>query len=109
MSCNILFALPSFVKIWQEHTYIWSLGQKYPFIRKVIAIMERYVGRPNVEKNAGALAVDLQGNPIAHYCDPALSMITSGIKIKDHLYCGSVANSYILRLNLTQYPAVAVA
>ncbi|CAK9148586.1 unnamed protein product [Ilex paraguariensis] len=92
-----------------EETYIWSVAQRYPFIRKVMAIMEKYVGRPHVEKNAGVLAVDLQGNPIAHYFDPRLSLISSGIKIKDHLYCGSIANSYILRLNLTRHPAVVGA
>ncbi|CAK9148585.1 unnamed protein product [Ilex paraguariensis] len=97
------------IAIFSEPTYIWSLGQKYPFFRKVMAIILRYIGRPHMGKNAGAFAVDLQGNPIAHYYDPALSMISSGIKIKDHLYCGSVANSYILRLNLTRYPAVAIA
>jgi hypothetical protein len=67
--------------------------------------MEKYIGRPNMEKNGGVLAVDLAGKPTAHYHDPGLSMVTTGIKIGDHLYCGSLVSPYIIRLNLKQYPA----
>ncbi|KAL7192872.1 hypothetical protein ACSBR2_024643 [Camellia fascicularis] len=89
-------------------TLSWDLAQRYPFIRKVLAIMERYIGRPNMEINGGFLAVDLEGKPIAHYYDPKLSLVTTGIKIADYLYCGSITYPYIIRLNLTQHPAVAV-
>lgn len=66
---------------------------------------ERYVGWPNIEKNGGVVAVDLDGKPTAHYYDPGVSLITSGIKIGEHLYCGSIVYPYIIRLNLSQYPA----
>jgi hypothetical protein len=67
--------------------------------------MEKYIGRPNMEKNGGVLAVDLAGKPTAYYLDPGLSIVTTGIKIGDHLYCGSLVSPYIIRLNLKQYPA----
>ncbi|CAL5326549.1 unnamed protein product [Camellia sinensis] len=89
-------------------TLSWDLALRYPFIRKVLAIMERYIGRPHMEINGGFLAVDLEGKPIAHYYDPKLSLVTTGIKIADYLYCGSITYPYIIRLNLTQHPAVAV-
>ncbi|KAE8010720.1 hypothetical protein FH972_007063 [Carpinus fangiana] len=87
------------------HTFSWDLAFRYPIIRKGIAIMERYVGRPNMEKNGGVLAVDLVGKPTAYYYDPGLLLLTTGIKIGDHLYCGSLFSPYIIRLNLKQYPA----
>ncbi|KAG6646362.1 hypothetical protein I3843_07G004400 [Carya illinoinensis] len=86
-------------------TLSWYLVYRYPFIRKCIAIMEKYIGRPNMEKNGGALAVDLEGKPIAHYYDPGLSLVSSAIKIGHHLYCGSLVAPNIIRLNLRQYPA----
>ncbi|KAG7968926.1 hypothetical protein I3843_07G004300 [Carya illinoinensis] len=86
-------------------TLSWHLAFRYPFIRKCIAIMEKYIGRPNMEKNGGALAVDLEGKPTAHYYDPELSLVTSAIKIGHHLYCGSLVAPNIIRLNLRQYPA----
>ncbi|KAM7519998.1 hypothetical protein LguiB_018960 [Lonicera macranthoides] len=92
-----------------EYSYQWYVAQKYPFIRKVIAIMEKYVGRPPMEKNGGSIAVDLEGKPIAHYHDPGNAIISSTVKIDDHLYCGSIVNPYIIRLNLTRYPAVTSA
>lgn len=97
------------VQIVQEYTYAWHLALKYPFIRKVMGIMEKYVGRPQMEKNGGVIAVDLEGNPTELYIDHELSLITGGIKIGEHLYVGSLAYPYLIRLNLTQYPAVASA
>lgn len=91
----------------QEVTKVWDLVFRYPFLRKISAIMERNVGMPKVYKNGGALSVDLEGKPIAHYYDPKLSMVTSAIKVGDHLYCGSLTKPYILHLNLHKYPAVA--
>ncbi|KAF7809598.1 Protein STRICTOSIDINE SYNTHASE-LIKE 5 [Senna tora] len=87
-------------------TYSWDLAQRYPFIRKAIAIITRYVGKLNIEKNGGVVAVDLEGRPIAHYYDPQLSYITSGIKIGNHLYCGTLRFPFIIRLDLTKYPAL---
>lgn len=62
-----------------------------------------------MEKNGGALAVDLEGKMIEHYHDRDLSLITSVIKIGECLYCGSLAHPYIIRLNVTQFPATSSA
>ncbi|CAI9110514.1 OLC1v1010560C1 [Oldenlandia corymbosa var. corymbosa] len=93
------------IAIASEFTYPWRLAQRYPFIRKIMAIIEKYVGRPNMEKNGGALAVDLEGKPISHYYDQDLSLISAAVPIGDHLYLGSVHEPYILRLNIKQNPA----
>lgn len=87
-------------------TYFWSLSQRYAFLRKVMAITAKYIGRPpHLKKNGGIFAVDLDGKPVAHYYDYDLSQITSGIKIGEHLYCGALELPYIMRLNISQYPA----
>ncbi|RVW70743.1 Protein strictosidine synthase-like 5 [Vitis vinifera] len=84
---------------------LWDLALKYPSIRKVVAILERYIGRPHFEKNGGILAVDLEGKLVAHYHDPELSMVSSGVKVGKYLYCGSFVKSYIIRLDLDQHAA----
>ncbi|KAH0970992.1 hypothetical protein GBA52_023148 [Prunus armeniaca] len=92
---------------WQEVTPFWDLALRYPFIRKVLAIVKRCAaGRPHMEKNAGVLAVNLNGEPTAHYSDPELFLISSGIKIGNYLYCGSIVNPYIIRLDVHQHPAL---
>ncbi|KAB1201765.1 Protein YLS2 [Morella rubra] len=88
-----------------EYTDSWHFALSYPFIRKCVAIMMKYLGPPPMEKNGGVLAVDLAGKPAAHYYDPELSLVTSGIRIGDHLYGGSFFYPYIIRLNLNQHPA----
>ncbi|XP_058180623.1 protein STRICTOSIDINE SYNTHASE-LIKE 7-like [Rhododendron vialii] len=90
-----------------ETTVALNLAQRYPFIRKAMAMVEKYIETPHMEKNSGVFAVDLEGKPLARYYDPALSLITGGIKIGDHLYCGSLLRPHIIRLNLTQHPAVS--
>ncbi|CAB4318297.1 unnamed protein product [Prunus armeniaca] len=90
-----------------EVTPFWDLALRYPFIRKVLAIVKRCAaGRPHMEKNAGVLAVNLNGEPTAHYSDPELFLISSGIKIGNYLYCGSIVNPYIIRLDVHQHPAL---
>ncbi|XP_031109762.1 protein STRICTOSIDINE SYNTHASE-LIKE 5-like [Ipomoea triloba] len=90
-----------------EYTYAWELAQKYPFLRKIMVVMDKYIGRPHLEKNGGVFVVDLEGNPVAHYYDPDLTLVSTGIKIGDHMYCGNVESGFILSLNLNQYSAVA--
>ncbi|XP_044469608.1 protein STRICTOSIDINE SYNTHASE-LIKE 7-like [Mangifera indica] len=89
-----------------EFTRQLDLMFRYPFIRKFAGILYKYMGLTRLMKNAGVMAVDLEGKPVAHYQDPGLPMISSGIKIGDNLYCGSLFNSYILRLDLNKHPAV---
>ncbi|KAL3619961.1 Strictosidine synthase [Castilleja foliolosa] len=98
------------IALFMEVDYFWELLERYPFVRKVVAIMERYTGRrPRTDKNGGVIAVDLDGKPTARYCDRDLFFVTSGIKIGEHLYCGSLGSQYILRLDLSRYPATRVA
>ncbi|XP_002521695.2 protein STRICTOSIDINE SYNTHASE-LIKE 5 [Ricinus communis] len=78
-----------------------DLVYRYPFIRKFMAISIRFKGPVYSGNNAGLYVVDLEGNPIAHYYDHNLRMTSSGVRIGDHIYCGSIEAPYILRLNPT--------
>ncbi|KAL1199759.1 Protein STRICTOSIDINE SYNTHASE-LIKE 4 [Cardamine amara subsp. amara] len=86
-------------------TTSWKLGTKYPLLRKLVAMATKYGFELMFMKNAGIMQVDLNGNPIALYNDHPFSHITSGVKIGNHLYCGSLLHSYITRLDLLKYPA----
>lgn len=83
--------------------------QRYAFLRKVIAIVDRYARLPGLEKNGGAISVDLDGKPTAHYYDHNLFFASSAIKIGKHLYTGSIVLPYIGRLDVSKYPATAAA
>lgn len=87
-------------------TYSWELAMRYPVIRKAVAMVMKYVGKPRMEKNGGVIAVDLEGKPIAHYYDAEFSMISSVIRIGNHLYCGSLHYPFIIRLDLNKYAAL---
>ncbi|KAF5197871.1 Strictosidine synthase [Thalictrum thalictroides] len=89
-------------------TRSWDLLMRYPAMRKTTAILAKYVNIPHMQRDAGVIAVNLDGEVIALYTDPALAMITGGIKIEDHLYYGSLAAAYITRLNLTNLLSSAV-
>ncbi|KAJ0464161.1 putative strictosidine synthase [Helianthus annuus] len=102
---NCLIVKTKRVSIYIEHTYEWDLARKYPFIRKFFAFLDKYLKTPSIAKNSGAIVVDLDGNLIGRYYDPELQFITTGTKIKEHLYLGNLKDSFIVRLNLTQYPA----
>ncbi|KVI08726.1 protein STRICTOSIDINE SYNTHASE-LIKE 6-like [Cynara cardunculus var. scolymus] len=88
-----------------DHSYDWDLARRYPFIRKVLAFLAKYLKRPSLERNSGALAVDLEGRPVERYYDRGLAFVTTGVKIGDYLYLGSLVKPFIIRLNITQYPA----
>ncbi|XVF62272.1 hypothetical protein PTKIN_Ptkin08bG0204200 [Pterospermum kingtungense] len=77
-----------------------DLSFKYPFIRKLMAIMEKYGVRVTSGKNAGVLAVDLEGKPVSYYHDHKLSAVTGGLKIGNCLYCASLIYPHIIKLNL---------
>ena len=72
-------------------------------------MMAKYVGRPRMENSGGVLAVDLNGKPKAHYYDFELSLISSGIKIGNHIYCGSLLYPSIIRLDVNKNPALPTA
>ncbi|XP_039684630.1 protein STRICTOSIDINE SYNTHASE-LIKE 6 isoform X1 [Medicago truncatula] len=78
---------------------------KYPFIRKALAIITKKVPSLNLYKNGGVITVDLEGKSTAHYYDPKLSL-SGGIKIGNHLYCGSILYPFVIRLDIEKYPAL---
>ncbi|CAI0442548.1 unnamed protein product [Linum tenue] len=84
---------------------MWDFAFKQPVLRKAMAILTKHLGPLQMEKNSGVFVVDLEGKPVAHYSDPQLALLTSGVKIGTHLYCGSVAFNHILRLDLAKHPA----
>ncbi|XP_058767425.1 protein STRICTOSIDINE SYNTHASE-LIKE 7-like [Vicia villosa] len=79
---------------------------KYPFIRKVLAIITKQVPSFSFTKNGGVIAVDLEGKQITHYYDSKLSL-TSGIRIRNHIYCGSLSYPFIIRLDIEKHPALS--
>ncbi|KAM0067766.1 putative strictosidine synthase transcription factor WD40-like family [Helianthus debilis subsp. tardiflorus] len=97
------------IAIATELTFEWDLARKYPYIRKFLAFLGKYFQRPSMERNAGAVVVDLDGKLIGRYYDPELKFVTTGIKIGEHLYLGNLMKSFIMRLNLTHYPATATS
>ncbi|KAJ9703882.1 hypothetical protein PVL29_005245 [Vitis rotundifolia] len=72
MPNNILYIYDGERHYWIEFGF-WELALKYPSIQKVIAILERHIERPQIEKNDGVLIINLEGKPIAHYYDPKFS------------------------------------
>lgn len=90
---------------WQEFTPELDMAFRYPFIRKAVIILTKYVMSISLMKNGGVIAVDLEGKPTAHYYDPNLSL-ASGIKIGNHIYCGSIIYPFVLCLDVKQYPAI---
>ncbi|XP_021605759.2 protein STRICTOSIDINE SYNTHASE-LIKE 5-like, partial [Manihot esculenta] len=87
-----------------EITQFWKLAFKYPVVRKFAAIALKYMGKRPTKKNAGVFTVNLEGKLISHYHDPDLMLISSGVKIGTHLYCGSTIYPHIIRLNLAKHP-----
>ncbi|XP_037497315.1 protein STRICTOSIDINE SYNTHASE-LIKE 5 [Jatropha curcas] len=91
-----------------EITTFWKAVFKYPFVRKLAGIVLKHKGNiGDTGKNGGVFVVDLEGKLISHYYDPELKLISSSVKIGNHLYCGSITYPYIIRLNLAKYPALA--
>jgi len=96
-----------FVYYWQAFTPELDLAFRYPFIRKVAAILTKYVWNPPISKNGGFVVVDLEGKPTAHYYDPKLSL-TSVIKIGNHIYGGSIFYTFVTRFDIEKYPALPI-
>lgn len=88
-----------------DNSLLWKYTQAYPFARKIFAFTLKHLHRmPDIMKFGGVIVLDLEGKPIGGYYDDTWRMTSSGVKIGEHLYLGSVTKPYILRLNLTQYP-----
>ncbi|KAL5713852.1 yls2-like [Ranunculus cassubicifolius] len=82
-------------------TFVWDLLMRYPWLRKTIAILGKYITIPSGGKDAGVLAVDLDGKPVALYTDRDLSMVTVGMRIGEHLYYGSLVSPYMSRIDVS--------
>ncbi|BAT75321.1 hypothetical protein LR48_Vigan01g171000 [Vigna angularis] len=82
-----------------------DLAFRYPFIRKVVAIVTKYAWNLPVTKNGGFAIVDLDGKLTAHYYDPKLGL-TSAIKIGNHIYAGSIFYPFVTRFDIEKYPAL---
>ncbi|CAJ1942247.1 unnamed protein product [Sphenostylis stenocarpa] len=93
------------VAIFTAFTPELDFAFRYPFIRKVAAIVTKYVVNLPISKNGGFLVVDLEGKPTAHYYDPKLSL-TSAIKIGNHIYAGSIEYPFVTRFDIEKYPAL---
>ncbi|GMI68951.1 YELLOW-LEAF-SPECIFIC GENE 2, STRICTOSIDINE SYNTHASE-LIKE 5 [Hibiscus trionum] len=87
------------------NSVLFDLALRHAFIRKIMGMMEKYIGGLPKGNDAGVLVVDLEGKPVAHYYDHKLCSVTSAVKIGNRVYCGSVVYSHIMSLNLDQYPA----
>ncbi|KAG2239273.1 hypothetical protein Bca52824_090133 [Brassica carinata] len=86
-------------------TTLRKLSMRYPLLRKVTAMVAKWGFNLMFAEDAGVLQVDLEGKPIALYHDRKITHLTTGVKIGEYLYCGSLLHSSILRLHLLKYPA----
>ncbi|CAL9065446.1 protein STRICTOSIDINE SYNTHASE-LIKE 4-like [Musa acuminata AAA Group] len=80
----------------------WDVVLKYPFLRKLMVTIEKFVKIPHSQRDSGILKVDLDGQPVALFSDPGLTLATSGLKIGKHLWYGSLVKDYLSRIDLTQ-------
>ena len=89
----------------QDNSFLTQVTMTYPFVRKILAFgLKHFQTMPTLMKFGGVIALDLDGKPIGGYYDDSWTYSTSRLKIGDHLYLGSLARPYFLRLNLTQNP-----
>lgn len=79
-----------------------DLLMKYPFIRKLVYLAEKFVVVPLARKNSGAMSVALDGKPVTMYSDQGLALTTGWLKVGEHLYYGSLTESYLSKIDLTK-------
>lgn len=83
----------------------WDLLMKYPFIRMLLYLVEKFVAVPHGTTNSGAVSVTLDGEPVSMYTDPGLALTTGWLKIGKYLHYGSLTEAYLSRIDLTQSSA----
>ncbi|KAE8776751.1 protein STRICTOSIDINE SYNTHASE-LIKE 6 [Hordeum vulgare] len=87
----------------QSDVLMWS-----PLVRKLVYMVEKYVTAvPQGLRDSGTMSVALNGEPVTMYTDPGLALATGALKVGDYLYYGSLASSYISRVDLTKLPIEA--
>ncbi|CAI9299047.1 unnamed protein product [Lactuca saligna] len=88
-----------------DNSLLFTYTQKYQFVRKIFAFTLKHLRKmPDLMKFGGVIVLDLEGKVVGGYYDETWGMTSSGVKIGESLYLGSVAKTYITRLNLTQHP-----
>ncbi|TKV95156.1 hypothetical protein SEVIR_9G342900v4 [Setaria viridis] len=86
-------------------TLQWDLLMKYPFVRKLLYLVEKFVAVPHGLKNSGTMSVTLDGEPVSTYTDPGLALATGWLKVGKHLYYGSLTKTYLSRIDVTKSSA----
>ncbi|XP_048533615.1 protein STRICTOSIDINE SYNTHASE-LIKE 5-like [Triticum urartu] len=82
----------------QLDVLMWS-----PLVRKLVYMVEKYVmAVPQGLRDSGTMSVALNGEPVTMYTDPGLALATGWLKVGGYLYYGSLASSYISRVDLTK-------
>lgn len=77
---------------------MWS-----PLVRKLVYMVEKYVmAVPQGLRDSGTMSVTLNGEPVTMYTDPGLALATGWLKVGGYLYYGSLASSYISRVDLAK-------
>ncbi|XP_072962638.1 protein STRICTOSIDINE SYNTHASE-LIKE 6-like [Typha angustifolia] len=82
-------------------TLSWDIMCKYPILRKILFILQKFVTVPHNLGDSGGLSVALDGKPITLYTDPDLDFATGWLKIGRYLYYASLHKDYITRIDLT--------
>ncbi|CAL4923620.1 unnamed protein product [Urochloa decumbens] len=86
-------------------TLQWDLLMKYPFLRKLMYLVEKFAAIPHGPKDSGAISVTPDGEPVSMYTDPGLGLSTGWLKVGKHLYYGSLKKTYLSRIDLTKSSA----
>jgi len=86
-------------------TLQWDLLTKYPFVRKLVYLIEKFVAVPHGLKNSGTVSVTPDGEPVSMYTDPRLALTTGWLKVGKHLYYGSLTETFLSRIDLTKSSA----
>ncbi|XBJ09772.1 hypothetical protein VPH35_014785 [Triticum aestivum] len=82
----------------QLDVLMWS-----PLVRKLVYMVGKYVmAVPQGLRDSGTMSVALNGEPATMYTDPGLALATGWLKVGGYLYYGSLASSYISRVDLTK-------
>ncbi|KAM0021615.1 putative strictosidine synthase [Helianthus debilis subsp. tardiflorus] len=90
-----------------DYSISTHITMSYPFVRKILAFGLKHLQKmPTLMKFGGVIALDLDGKPIGGYYDDTWTYTTSGLKIGEYLYLGTLVRPYFLRLNLTQNPLI---
>lgn len=67
------------------------------------SILAKFVEVSYLFQDSGILSVTVEGQPLTIYSDQRLILVTSGLKIGNNLYYGSLYEPYISKIDLTQY------